>query len=182
MKDGMLSVAWASDPPTASVSTQAKSFDSRTTVENEVRTSAEAASSKIEISRVHKTSRVMALSDVMGGVLLFGVDVGGFDDPRPLDGFGCEEFIGVLGRAAQRHDAELGPARRQRCLMDHLVDVFIEFPDDFGRYFGWRRDAIERHRLEARQPGFGHRRHGGQGRRTAARGYRERAQLAVGDM
>src|SRR5258708_9459503 len=67
MKDGMLSVAWASDPPTASVSTQAKSFDSRTTVENEVRTKAAAASSTIEISRVHSTSRVMALSDVMVG-------------------------------------------------------------------------------------------------------------------
>ena len=61
MKDGMLSVAWASDRPRASVSTQAKSFDSRTTVENDVRTSAAAASSTMEISRVHSISSVTAL-------------------------------------------------------------------------------------------------------------------------
>src|SRR5687768_15385091 len=61
MNDGMLSVACASDRPCASVSTQAKSFDSRTTVENDVRTSAAAASSTIEISRVHSISSVTAL-------------------------------------------------------------------------------------------------------------------------
>ncbi len=65
MKDGMLSVAWAIEPPWASVSTQAKSLDSRTTVENEVRTSAAAASSTIEISRVHSTSSVIAFKVAM---------------------------------------------------------------------------------------------------------------------
>ena len=38
INEGMLSVACASERPRASVSTQAKSFDSRTMVENEVRT------------------------------------------------------------------------------------------------------------------------------------------------
>ena len=61
MNDGMLSVACASDRPFASVSTHAKSFDSRTTVENDVRTSAAAASSTIEMSRVHSISSVTAL-------------------------------------------------------------------------------------------------------------------------
>ena len=62
MNDGMLSVACASERPRASVSTQAKSFDSRTMVENEVRTSAAAASSTMEIRRVHSISRVTALN------------------------------------------------------------------------------------------------------------------------
>src|SRR5258706_11116067 len=62
MNDGMLSVACASDNPFSSVSTHAKSLDSRTTVENEVRTSAAAASSVIEMSRVHSISSVTALN------------------------------------------------------------------------------------------------------------------------
>ena len=43
------------------VETVVKSFDSRTMVENEVRTSDAAASSTIEIIRVQMSSRVMAL-------------------------------------------------------------------------------------------------------------------------
>ena len=62
MKDGMLSVACASDKPCSSVNTHAKSLDSRTTVENDVRTSAAAASSVIEMSRVHSISSVTALN------------------------------------------------------------------------------------------------------------------------
>ena len=37
MNEGMLSVFWARDCPAASVSTQAKSLDSLTSVENDVR-------------------------------------------------------------------------------------------------------------------------------------------------
>src|SRR5215204_684472 len=62
----MLSVACASESPFASVSTHAKSFDSRTTVENDVRTSAAAASSTIEMSRVHSISSVTALKRFLG--------------------------------------------------------------------------------------------------------------------
>ena len=60
MKEGMLSVAWASDWPRASVMTQEKSKLSRTTVEKDERTSAAAASSTAEMRRVHKTSSVTA--------------------------------------------------------------------------------------------------------------------------
>src|SRR6185369_17913571 len=73
MNDGMLSVACASDSPRSSVNTQAKSFDSRTTVENDVRTSAAAASSVMEIRRVHSISSVTALNL---GLLMDSVTVG----------------------------------------------------------------------------------------------------------
>ena len=62
MNDGILSVAWAMERPFASVSTHEKSWDSRTTVENEVRTRAAAASSAMEMSRVQRTSRLAASS------------------------------------------------------------------------------------------------------------------------
>ena len=60
MKEGMLSVFCASDCPAASVSTQAKSLDSFTSVENDVRLSAFAASSTAEIVRRHRISSVTA--------------------------------------------------------------------------------------------------------------------------
>ena len=60
MKEGMLSVFWASDWPAASVSTQAKSLNSLTSVENDVRLSALAASSTAEIVRRHRISSVTA--------------------------------------------------------------------------------------------------------------------------
>ena len=60
MKEGMLSVFCASDWPAASVSTQAKSLDSLTSVENDVRRSALAASSTAEIVRRHRISSVTA--------------------------------------------------------------------------------------------------------------------------
>ena len=72
MNDGMLSVACAIAWPRASVSTHAKSFDSRTMVENDVRTSAAAASSAIEMSRVQIISSVTALN-----VLVFEGELGG---------------------------------------------------------------------------------------------------------
>src|SRR5690606_4718976 len=60
MKEGMLLVACTVESPFRSVSTHEKSCDSRTSVENEARTSAAAASSTEEVSRVHSTSRVAA--------------------------------------------------------------------------------------------------------------------------
>ena len=60
MNEGMLSVFCASDCPAASVSTQAKSLDSFTSVENDVRRSALAASSTAEIARRHRISSVTA--------------------------------------------------------------------------------------------------------------------------
>jgi hypothetical protein len=60
MKDGMLPVFWASAPPRASVRTQAKSFASLDSVENDVRTIAFAASSTTEMMRVQSTSRLTA--------------------------------------------------------------------------------------------------------------------------
>jgi hypothetical protein len=60
MKEGMLSVFCASDWPAASVSTQAKSLDSLTSVENDVRLNAFAASSTAEIVRRHMISSVTA--------------------------------------------------------------------------------------------------------------------------
>ena len=56
----MLSVFCASDCPAASVSTQAKSLDSFTSVENDVRRSAFAASSTAEMVRRQRISRVTA--------------------------------------------------------------------------------------------------------------------------
>src|SRR6476620_12180226 len=60
MNEGIDSVFWARDRPASSVSTQAKSFDSLTKVENEVRLSALAASSTAEIVRRHRISSVTA--------------------------------------------------------------------------------------------------------------------------
>src|SRR5262245_55336677 len=60
MNEGIDSVFWARDWPAASVSTQAKSFDSLTSVENEVRRNALAASSTAEIVRRHRISSVTA--------------------------------------------------------------------------------------------------------------------------
>ena len=51
MKPGMLRVDCATSLASVSSSTQAKSFDSRTTVENEVRLSVAPASSVMAISR-----------------------------------------------------------------------------------------------------------------------------------
>src|SRR5664280_2590955 len=62
MNDGMLFDAWAIERPWASVMTQAKSLDSRTIDEKDVRTSDAAASSTIEMSLRHKSSRVIPLS------------------------------------------------------------------------------------------------------------------------
>jgi len=62
MNDGMLPLFWASAYPRASVSTQAKSFASLDSVENDVRTMALAASSTTEMMRVHRTSSVTASS------------------------------------------------------------------------------------------------------------------------
>src|SRR4051812_38970339 len=115
MNDGMLSVAWATERPAASVSTQAKSLLSRTTVENEVRTSAAAASSTIEISRVHRTSSVIALSVAM--CLLVRGDLRGDDDVGPLLALSVDVPPRVLERAADRDHAELldlGVDRRAR--------------------------------------------------------------------
>ena len=60
MNEGMLSVFWAIDCPAGSVSTQAKSLLSLTSVENEVRRNALAASSTDEIIRRHRISSVTA--------------------------------------------------------------------------------------------------------------------------
>src|SRR5262245_60990973 len=60
MNEGIDSVFWARDWPVASVSTQAKSFDSLTSVANEVRRNALAASSTAAIVRRHKISSVTA--------------------------------------------------------------------------------------------------------------------------
>ena len=62
MNDGMLPEFCASAYPRASVSTQAKSFASFDSVEKDVRTIALAASSTIEMIRVHSTSSVTASS------------------------------------------------------------------------------------------------------------------------
>src|SRR5882757_814622 len=62
MKDGILLEGCAMDRPRRSVMTQAKSLDSRTTEENEVRTKAAAASSTIEINRRQINSTVIAFS------------------------------------------------------------------------------------------------------------------------
>src|SRR5271155_574838 len=93
MKDGMLSVAWASEPPWGSVSTQAKSLDSRTTVENEVRTKAAAASSTIEISRVHSTSNVIAFKLAMAALSARSIarDAGRAEHAVPFLTLGGEE-------------------------------------------------------------------------------------------
>ena len=55
-KLGTLSVACTTERPSASVSTQPKSWLSRTTVEKEDRSSAAAASSTTETSRVQSSS------------------------------------------------------------------------------------------------------------------------------
>jgi hypothetical protein len=62
MKDGILLEGCAIDRPFLSVMTQAKSFDSRTTEEKEVRTKAAAASSTIEIKRRQINSTAIAFS------------------------------------------------------------------------------------------------------------------------
>ena len=56
MKPGRLMVDWASDRPSASVKTMAKSLPSRTKVEKQVRTKAAEASSTTLISRFHRIS------------------------------------------------------------------------------------------------------------------------------
>jgi len=57
--EGMPAVFSASESPLASINTVAKSFDSRTMVENEVRSNAAADSSAIEIRRFQKISSVI---------------------------------------------------------------------------------------------------------------------------
>src|SRR5262245_37269729 len=59
-KEGMPAVFSARLSPLASISDVAKSFDSRTMVEKDVRSRAAADSSEIEISRLHRISSVMA--------------------------------------------------------------------------------------------------------------------------
>src|SRR6266487_4363964 len=58
MNDGMLACDWDSELPSASVRTTEKSYDSRTTVENDVLTSVAAASSTTAIRRLQRTWRV----------------------------------------------------------------------------------------------------------------------------
>src|ERR1700730_2597521 len=60
MKEGMLSLFCASSRPAASVRTHAKSFDSFTSVENDARRKALAASSTAEMARCQRISRVTA--------------------------------------------------------------------------------------------------------------------------
>src|SRR5690606_17894584 len=62
INEGIPLEAWAMELPLASVITQAKSLDSRTIDENEVRTREAAASSTVEMSRRHNNSSVMLLS------------------------------------------------------------------------------------------------------------------------
>ena len=57
-KEGMPAVFSASESPFESMRTVAKSFDSRTMVENEVRSRAAADSSAMEINRLHRISNV----------------------------------------------------------------------------------------------------------------------------
>src|SRR5919197_4446002 len=62
--DGMPAVFSDSESPLASIRTVAKSLDSRTIVENDVRSSAAADSSAIEISRLHRISSVTGSNSV----------------------------------------------------------------------------------------------------------------------
>ena len=66
MKDGMLPVFCASECPVSSVSTQAKSLASFDRVENEVRMITFAASSTIEVMRLHRISIVTGSSMLPG--------------------------------------------------------------------------------------------------------------------
>ena len=59
MNPGTLQLDWASRRPCRSSRTTAKSFDSRTTVEKDVRLSAAPASSTMAIRRFHQISRSM---------------------------------------------------------------------------------------------------------------------------
>ena len=100
MKEGMLSVFWASDWPAASVSTQAKSLDSLTRVENDVRRSALAASSTAEIVRRHRISSVTASK----GWLAAGRDVSAMPDFLSADGDDDVAAGGDLEAAAGADD------------------------------------------------------------------------------
>ena len=57
-KDGIPAVFSAKESPFASINTVAKSFDSRTMVENDVRNKAAADSSAMEINRLQRISSV----------------------------------------------------------------------------------------------------------------------------
>src|SRR5262245_7525921 len=101
MNEGIDSVFWARDWPAASVNTQAKSFDSLTSVENEVRRNALAASSTAEIVRRHKISSVTASN----GSLLRVVLLCGITSPSLAQGH--NDIAGrVLLKAGVRADQE----------------------------------------------------------------------------
>src|SRR5215471_8382623 len=97
MNEGMLLLACAIEFPRASVMTQAKSFDSRTMVENEVRTSDAAASSTIEMRRRHSSSSVIP-SSIRQHALVdrkqksIDMNVRRIDHLLPLDPLGFEIF------------------------------------------------------------------------------------------
>src|SRR6516162_9330624 len=131
MKDGMLLVACAIERPSASVMTQAKSFDSRTMVENEVRTSETAASSTIEIRRRQSNSNVIPFSIVPQQLSpSFDMDVRGGDHLRPFLPLGPEELARLFRRSADDRKRERIPHVLKIAGTQDLVDVAVERADD----------------------------------------------------
>src|SRR5215471_4056605 len=105
--EGMPAVFSASDWPSASISTVVKSLLSRTMVENDVRSSAAADSSAIEISRLHRISRVTGSKSVRAVMQPRhalhppgGGGIGYSSAPRPTGAKGLH----VTARAASRQD------------------------------------------------------------------------------
>src|SRR5580704_1010764 len=150
MKDGMLLVACAIERPSASVMTQAKSFDSRTIVENEVRTSETAASSTIEIRRRQSNSNVIPFSIVPQQVSpSFDVNIRGGDDLRPFFPLGPEELARLLRRSANDRKRQRIPHVLQIAGAQDLVDVAVERADDCIRNASAGRHREPAGRIEA---------------------------------
>src|SRR6516162_3527318 len=136
MKDGMLLVACAIERPCASVMTQAKSFDSRTIVENDVRTSDTAASSTIEIRRRQSSSSVIPFSMLSSSLAQFAsapsfdVNICGRDDLRPLLTLGPEELGRPLRRSSDDGESQRIPHVLKIARAQDLVDVAVQRVDD----------------------------------------------------
>src|ERR1700758_3253112 len=131
MNDGMLLVACAIERPSASVMTQAKSFDSRTIVENEVRTSETAASSTIEIRRRQSNSNVIPFSmSPRKPSPSLDVNIRGGDDLRPFFPLGPEELARLFRRSADDGKRERIPHVLEIAGAQDLVDLVVERADD----------------------------------------------------
>src|ERR1700738_5241889 len=156
MNDGMLLLAWAIECPWASVMTQAKSFDSRTRVENDVRANDAAASSTTEISRRHRSSNVIPSSMFSSASVeicsnwSIDMNVGGFDDLPPLLPLGLEIFLSIGRRSPNDRESEFRPHLLKIGRIENLVDVPIELVDDCLRNGGTGRDREPARPIEPR--------------------------------